>query len=145
MAAADPQAAVRALNRLLQAEYASVLRRLGESTPFISWASADESQALADMIQQESEHIERLISAILDLRGVPAPRRVDTSSAEIHYCELHSLIPRILADKQHLIGCYEQALADLKGSPAASVAGRILTRHRQHLEALQSLFSGATG
>ena len=82
----------------------------------------------------------------LDLRGAPAPRRFDTATANIHYCELHSLIPRILADKRRLIDVYQSAITALGGAgKAAEVAGRILARHREQLENLQAIFGSPEG
>jgi len=142
MAALDGESVIRVLNRLLLAEYASLIPRLGEATYFVSWASADEAQLLSQMVAEECEHVAWLTEAILDLRGAPAPRRFDTATANIHYCELHSLIPRILADRQRLIDVYQSAIPALGGlGKATQVAGRILARHREHLNKLQTMFS----
>jgi hypothetical protein len=136
--------AIRSLNRLLAAEQESLIPHLGESYPFVSWASADEALVLEGAVREQLEHIEWMTEAILDARGAPAPRRPSMSLASVHYCDVQSLVPRILEDKRRIIRTYEAAAPAIVTLPAAAdVARRCLERHRHHLAQLEETFAAA--
>lgn len=136
--------AKRSLNRLLAVEQESLIPHLGESYPFVSWASADEALDLEGAVREQLEHIEWLTEAVLDAGGAPAPRRPSMSLASVHYCDVQSLVPRILEDKRRIIRTYEAAMPAIAALPAAAaVAGRCLERHRRHLAQLEATFAAA--
>lgn len=143
--AQEKDRAVRSLNRLLSAEQESLIPHLSESFPFVSWAGADEALVLEDVVREQLEHIEWMIETILAAGGAPAPRRPAMALASVHYCDVESLVPRIVEDKRKLIGLYESTIPQLAAvQDATAVAGRCLERHRKHLKAIEDTFSTAS-
>lgn len=128
------------LNELLAAESLSLLPRLRESTVFVSWASADDQQIVDRMIDGGREHQAWLIGVIRDLGGEPLPVRPDIHSGDIHFLELHYLLPRTLETERRLLTTYESAVHQASEvTPAASVIARIMERRRKYVEQLSRM------
>ena len=133
-------ATVDGLNRLLRAEYGSMLFRLHEASPHVTWTSAGDRLLIDRMMNDERTHERELIDAILDRRGAPAPRNFPTNTGEVHYLDLTYLMPQVLASKRELVRIYESA--GNTGDPAAdALRSRILDNHRRHLAGLDRLHS----
>ena len=136
----ETRVVVSILNQLLAAEARTLVPRLAEAGAFVSWASADEQALLQRVIADEREHQAALVDCILSADGVPAPVTADLDTASLHFLDLHALVPRILADKQRLVGLYRAAEAQLDpGTDAHQVTQRLAAAQRDHLAALQRL------
>ena len=131
---------VQTLNELLAHESQSMLPRLGESTVFVSWASADEQQIVGRMIEEARENGARLVDAIRELGGEPLPVLADIQSTALHFLDLSHVLPAILNDCKRLLNLYESAAGQLGSSPlAGSVITEIIERHRKHVDQLAGL------
>ena len=131
------------LDDLCHAEQRSLLPRLQESTVFVSWASADEAEAVREMVAQEQEHIAWLVGMISDLGESPTPCTADVRTTSIHYVGLDYLMPLVIASKSKLIEFYEQGGAAVSAnSEASALVAKIAERHKSHLERLEAM-SGA--
>ena len=83
----------KSLDDLCHAEQRSMLPRLQESTVFVSWASADEAEAVREMVEQEQEHIAWLVEMISALGESPTPCTADVRTTSIHYLQLDAIMP----------------------------------------------------
>ncbi len=130
----------RTLDQLCHAERRSLLPRLQESTVFVSWPSAEQADAVQEMIQEEQEHIAWLIEMINDLGESSTPCTADVRTTSIHYVELDYLMPRVIQSKRDVIEFYEQNAAAVWSSPAASeLISRIIARHKAQLAKLEAV------
>ena len=130
----------KTLDDLCHAEQRSLSPRLRESTVFVSWASADEADAVREMVAEEQEHLEWLVAMISDLGESPTPCTADVHTANIHYLELDAMTPRLIQNKKDLITAYEQAsVAVSSDSTASELVARIADRHKTHLARLEQL------
>lgn len=130
----------RILDQLLHAEQRSIIPRLREFNAFVSWASADEMDAIDGIIAEMGEHVTWLIDAINDLDESPTPYRPDIRNTSMHFCELAALMPMAVEDCRKLVRDCEAAMPAVASDPkAADLIARILTRHQSHLEALEKL------
>lgn len=131
---------IAVLNELLAAEQQNIAPRLFESTLFVSRLDVEAYDMACAMAQACREHCAALTELILDLGGQPAPRPADTSTADLHFLELHYVLPRLIADQQALERKYAFAAPRVAAEPRAAVLiGRILERHRRDLAQIQSL------
>jgi hypothetical protein len=132
--------AIEILNELLALEKRNLLPRLKESTVFFTWASADEKRVVDRLTREQAEHESWLVGAINDLDGDPLPTWADIRSADIHYAEIHSLLPRLSRGAKELVAGYESAASEVAGNPVASqVVSRILQRTRAHADEIAGL------
>jgi hypothetical protein len=132
--------AVTILNRMLRVEYGSLLCRLTDANPYITWNSAQDALLVGQMCADESQALGELVTAILDLRGAPVPRNYPISTGGVHFLSLDFLMPQVIASKKALVAAYESAPPT--GIPFAdALKARILDQHRRHLAALQRLHS----
>lgn len=131
--------AIRILNALLERESRSVLPRIREANPFVTWASAAERRMIDDMIREETEHRAWLVDAIRDLGGEPLPVSADIASTNIHFLDLSYVLPTVLEDRTRVLTAYETAASQAGTSPlAADVIARITDRHRRQIDRLNS-------
>lgn len=129
---------VDVLNRLLAAEYESLVPRLAQSDPFVSMPTAGDRAMLERMAKNARAHERDLIELILRLRGAPVPRRFATRSGGVHYVGLSHLIPALIEDLRRLVATYESA--GMTGAAEAdTLIGRIGAEHRRHLSTLESM------
>ena len=136
----DRQTIVGILNELLTLEQRNLVTRLLESTVFVSRLSVEDLNTVRRMARAGEEHGAWLADAVLQLGGVPGPRGIDPTSADLHYQELHHVLPRIVADREVIIRKYTMAARRLDDEPqAAQLVARILERHRDELTSLQQL------
>ena len=127
------------LNRVLAAEYESLLPRLKESDPWVSLNSADDGAELIATVRDAESNVRELNEMILDLRGAPVSRRAATASSSVHYVNLSYLMPAILADLRRLISIYESAAGTTGHRQADALLSRILENYRRHLAALDKI------
>ena len=130
----------RTLDRLSHAEQRSMLPRLRESVVFVSWASADDADAVAGMIEQEQEHVAWLVEMMSGLGESPTPCTADVHTTSIHYVGLNYLMPRVVQSKRNSIAFYEQnAAAVSRNAEASALLARITERHKSHLDQLNEM------
>ena len=128
------------LKALLREEQKSLAPRLNEATLFISPEAVEEQFLVQRMAAACRENCEKLNDAIFDLQDVPWPPTVDVSTADLHYQEMHHVLPRLVADQESLVRAYESAGGRIRGNPRASaLVTSILEQHRADLEALHAL------
>ena len=128
------------LNELLAREQGQLAVRLAESTLFVSPQSVDEHLVVQRMTTDSLDHCKCLVAAITEFGGSPAHRPGHVDSADLHFQELHHVIPRLLVDHESLIQSYRRAAQRLAVEPrAAEVVGKILARHQADLDALRQL------
>jgi len=116
--------AIDTLNRLLVAEYGSILPHLRQSDPFVSLSAADEAAVVDGLVRDNDMHEKALVALVLDLRGKPAPVRYDIDTTGYHYLSLEHLIPIIVEDVRGLVAAYSSA-----GSTGNSRADRLIAMH----------------
>lgn len=133
----DSQTIVAILNELLAVEQSSVLARLNESTVFVSRLSAEASAKVKKMAAAQREHCAWLGESILTHGGTPGPRVQDMTSGDLHFQELHYVMPRLIADREAIIAKYKLAVDRLSAEPAVvGLISRILARHQDELTSL---------
>jgi hypothetical protein len=134
----NEQAIVDILNEVLALEQCSLATRLMESTVFVSRPSVDDWNTVRRMARASEEHGAWLADAILQLGGVPGPRVSDVTSADLHFQELHHVLPRLIADREALVHKLMLAAQRVSAEPrAAEPVQRILRRHQEELASLQ--------
>lgn len=131
--------AVNVLNRLLRAEYESLVPRLREADPFVSMESADDRRVIAGILRDVESHERDLSEMILRLRGAPASPRYSTDSGAIHYVTLAHLMPQILANLRQLIALYESSAGTTGDREADGLVSRILDNYRRGHAGLEKL------
>ena len=136
----NPSPAVDILDELLAAESRSLIRHLGSLNVFISWASADDAEAVQAMVVEDAQHADLLTKTILELNGNPSPLGYDPAAAGMHYLELHTLLPQVVAGEELLVARYEDSVGTVADEPAAAeVVARLLARHRSRADRLRTL------
>lgn len=136
----NPSPAVDVLDELLAAESRSLIRHLDSSTVFVSWASADDAAAVQAMVVEDRQHADLLTRTIQELNGDPSPLGYDAAAAGVHYLELHTLLPQVVAGEEALAARFEDAVARVADEPrAAEVVARLLECHRSRADRLRAL------
>ena len=111
----DPERQIDLLNALLDAETRSLLARLGEAAPFVSWTAADQQTLIEDLIEEQG----RLEAALADAyeRGALGDSIFGTNfnfQVEVFVCEppcacladLNGDGQRNGADVQAMVDCF---------------------------------------
>ena len=136
----ETRAIVDILNELLAFEQRNMVPRVLESTVFISRLSVEAMTVVQAMARASAENGAWLADAIRELGGVVGPRMTDTTSADLHYQELHHVLPRLLADRESLLHRYKLAAHRVGAEPRAEEAvQRILRRHQEEFVRLQQI------
>ncbi|MGB2984245.1 MAG: hypothetical protein WBE26_00030 [Phycisphaerae bacterium] len=134
----NTQTIVDILNELLALEQGSLASHLPEMTVFVSRLSVEGLNTVQRMARASEEHGALLAGAILQLNGVPGPRIADAQWADLHYQELHHVLPRLVVDREALIRKYTLAAAQADSEPrAAELISRILEHHQEELASLR--------
>lgn len=131
---------VAILNELLALEQRNLAIRLMESTLFVSHVSVESLRAIQRMAKACVQHGSRLAAAIERLGGALGPRIGDADSGDLHFQELHRLLPRLASDRASLVRKYALASERVGGDAVAgeAIAG-ILDCHRKELVLLGQL------
>lgn len=128
------------LNELLASEQRAIAPRLFESTVFVSSSSVAVAE-LADQMKQQSERCQLVLAGrIRSLDGEPRLRCGNVTSADLHFQDLHCVLPRLITDQQRLVAKYRSAGERLGGdAETAALVSRFLEAHERELEALTAL------
>lgn len=133
---------VDTLNRLLAAEQGSLVRRLAEADPFVTWRAADDKAEIRRMIADIERHERDLARMILKLRGAPIPPTYPTSAGGVHYLKLSYLMPQVIANVRQIIRAYEEA-GTTGDREADALIARHLEDHKRHLANVQRIHADA--
>ena len=134
------------LNELLAFEQRNMVPRVLESTVFISRLSIEAMNVVQKMARASAENGAWLADAIRELGGVVGTRMTDTASADLHFQDLHYVLPRLVADREALLHRYELAAHRMGAEPrAVEVVQRILRRHQEELARLQQIADRSVG
>jgi hypothetical protein len=135
----DRQIVIERLNDLLGLESSGLLGRLDEVYSFVEPAAVDAPLLFEQILADEREHQRLLTEVIVQLDGVPWPRRSEMTSAGVHYLGASYLLPMLAQEKRKRVEAYEQAAPDVSAERhAAEAVARILSRHQKHLEHLEA-------
>lgn len=133
----DSPSPVAILNELLVLEERGLPARVLESTVFVSQVSVEDSTMVSRMADAQREHCAWLSEAVVDNGGVPGPRTANATSADLHFQDIHCLMPRLAADREAIVAKYALAVEFLSALPdVAGLISRIQGRHRDELAAL---------
>lgn len=130
---------VNVLNRLLLAEYESLIPRLEQVDPYVSMLTADDRTQISRLLHDAQQHRRELSEMILKLRGAPIPPRYSTVTGGMHYVKLSHLMPEVLADLRNLISVYESAAGTTGDRDADALVSRVQHNYRLNLAALEKL------
>ncbi len=131
---------VAVLGALLAAEQQSLAPRLFESTVFVSGASIAAVRVAERLVAQSRSNQSALAERILELGGEPGPRCGNTTSGDLHYLEVHSVLPRVIADRHQLLAKYRLANARVgDDSASAALVSRLTSVHEHELQSLTEL------
>ena len=134
------QSIISILNELLTLEQAAPAPRLFESTVFVSQCSVEGWQIAKRIAKESQQHCASLADLIQDLGGTPGLRAQDVMTADLHFQELHSAIPRLIDEYESLISKYKIAVQHVAShTSATSLVNLILQHHQQQFSELQSL------
>ena len=105
----DNATTVSLLDEVLATEKRSLVLRLADVNPFVTWAGVRAADTLRPIIREQAEHADWLSEAILQRGGAPSWAPPDARTGSIHYVDLVYLLPRIVRDEQHLLQVCESA------------------------------------
>lgn len=134
------QVAINTLNKLLSAEYESLIPRLREADPFVSWPAADDRALVEQMLADVEAHERDLTEMIIRLRGMPLPPRYSAETSSVHYIKLDYLMPAVIDSVRRLIVTYESTGATGHAETDALIA-RNLANYQNHLSMLEKAHS----
>ena len=135
---------VDVLNSLLAAEQRAITPRLFESTVFVSRASIRDERLASRLTEANASNGARLAGLIVERGGTPAPRQPDVMTADLHYLDLHFVLPRLIADHERLLNRYRDAATRLGGDrQAAELVARITADHEREVADLRALLSSS--
>jgi bacterioferritin (cytochrome b1) len=139
---ASSAAVIDALNALLEAEENSVFRFMGDSSPYLSRASAEIRNPLNEMVRAGDRHVMDLAGLIDRLGGVPLPRGIQPEEQYLAFLTLKFLLPKLLEAKQLTIQRYENTLRALHNAPpeVTDLLKAHLAEHREHADILRRAF-----
>ncbi len=138
------EAVVSVLNALLAAEQQAIAPRLFESGVFVSGASIAEVRLAERLVAQSRSNQSALAGLILELGGEPGPRCGNTMSADLHYLEVRSVLPRVITDYRRLLDKYRLAHARVSGdSASAALVSRLTAVHEHELQSLTAVAGAA--
>ena len=135
-----PAAVIDALNALLESQQNSIIRFMGESSPYLGAAPPGIRQLLGQLLDSNMKRSEELYRLIEKLGGSPRPRGLQPEEQYLSYLSLKFLLPKIVDAKELIIRRYENALRALKNAPAdvIQLLERHLEHHRVELQTLQA-------
>jgi len=140
MAASD---VTQTLNKLLAAEYASMLPRLRQSDLFVALRAANERSLVEGFVRDNEKHERLLFGLIAELRGAPAPAQYNIDMAAYHYLDIAHLMPIIIESIRELIGAYSSAGGTGHARADAMIASH-LSDYQDRLKKLEALHAPIT-
>ena len=134
-----PAAVVDALNSLLEAELNSVIRFMGEGSPYLSRASGEVRRPLQEMVQTNDRHCHELYELIDELGGIPRDRGIQPEEQYLAFLSLKFLLPKLVDSQKLTISRYESALKAIGNGPddVNAVLEGQLAEHRAGLKMLE--------
>lgn len=131
---------IKTLQALYNAEHRCPTARLDQSMPFVAMADTDEAVVLHEIAAQDREHLHWLADLLVRRDSAPPPANYATDSAAQHYLRFDTLLPQWVRAEKALISTYQQAAPRLAADGEASrQVARIMSRHNEHLAALEAL------
>jgi hypothetical protein len=122
-----PVAVVDALNSLLEAQQNSIIRFMGEGSPYLSRATAEVRRPLAEMLRNNVRRRRELHDLIEYLGGYPLPARLQPEEQYLAFLSLKFLLPKLVDAKRLVIQRYENA--ERAVGPESPEADDLLRRH----------------
>jgi hypothetical protein len=134
-----PVAVVDALNSLLEAQQNSIIRFMGEGSPYLSRATAEVRRPLAEMLRNNLRRCRELHDTVEYLGGSPIPACLQPEEQYLAYLSLKFLLPKLVNAKRLIIQRYENAERAVgQDSPEADdLLRRHLAEHRAELAVLE--------
>lgn len=131
------------LNELLAVQKRSLLPRLAEAMPHVAFPAAGAAESVRRMVREQEECVDRLIEAILDAGGAPAPPTADLQSAGFHFLDFGYLLSRVVQNEESLLAACEAAIERLGDGAASDLVRQFADRHRRQAAELQSFVAAA--
>jgi hypothetical protein len=123
-----PIAVIDTLNSLLEAEYNSIFRFMGEGSPYVSRADADLRRRLQDLIATNQRHAAEIADLVEHLGGVPHEGGAGPEDQYLAYLSLKFLMPKLVEAKKLCVRRYLNTIANIGENPPDDVA-EVLQRH----------------
>lgn len=140
-----PEAVVDALNALLESQQNSIIRFMGEGSPYLSKATAELRGLLGMMLRNNLSRCGELYRLIEGLGGTPRPRGLQPEEQYLAYLSLKFLMPKLVSAKELILQRYDNALRAV-GKTAPPEALAVLNKHRgEHEAELNILRDAASG
>jgi hypothetical protein len=127
-----PVAIIDSLNSLLEAEYNSIFRFMGEGSPYVSRADADLRLRLQELIETNQRHAAEIADLIEHLGGDPHEGGVGPEDQYLAYLSLKFLMPKLVEAKKLCVRRYLNTIASIGENPPDDV-GEVLRRHLAEL------------
>lgn len=142
--ASAPVAIVDALNSLLEAQQNSIIRFMGEGSPYLGRATAEVRAPLQQMLANNLRRCEELYHLIETLGGTPTPAGLQPEEQYLSYLSLKFLMPKLADAKRLIILRYENAEKAAKAAPpeVTALLDRHLAAHRAELDILEQATAG---
>jgi hypothetical protein len=143
---AAPTAVIDALNSLLEAEQNSIMRFMGEGSPYLSQATAELRRPLNEMVLAGQRRTLELADLIERLGGVPMPGSVQPEEQYLAFLTIKFLLPKLTQAEQQMIERYQNTLRALKDAPPAVIdlVKSHLDEHRRQHTVLERAAAGNT-
>jgi hypothetical protein len=127
-----PVAIIDALNSLLEAEYNSIFRFMGEGSPYVSRADADLRRRLQELIATNQRHAAEIEDLIEHLGGIPREGGTGPEDQYLAYLSLKFLMPKLVDAKKLCVRRYLNTIANIGQNPPDEVS-EVLHRHLAEL------------
>jgi len=128
----SPVAVIDALNSLLEAEFNSIFRFMGEGSPYVSRADADLRRRLQELIETNHRHAAEIADLVEHLGGVPHEGGAGPEDQYLAYLSLKFLMPKLVEAKKLCVRRYLNTIASIGENPPDDV-GEVLQRHLAEL------------
>ena len=112
-----PTAIIDVLNSLLEAEFNSIIRFMGESSPYLSRAGAEIRRPLMNMVITNQRLCSELYEIIDRLGGNPHVRGIEREEQYLAFLSVKFLLPKLVESQRITIRRYENALKSIGQGP----------------------------
>jgi hypothetical protein len=111
---------------------------------FLTSAGSEEVEAIHRMMSEEKAHASAIAELMLELGQAPRPAPPDVHAGDLHYLEVHYLLPILTRAKEALVAAHASARTRLAGSPRAlELVTRLEGAQRRHLDSLRAFQAAA--
>ena len=111
-----PVAVVDALNSLLEANQNSIIRFMGDGSPYLSRATVEVRRPLQQMLENNLRRSRELYHLIDVLGGSPRPHGLQPEEQYLAFLSLKFLLPKLVDEKVLILQRYENALRQVPES-----------------------------